>query len=725
MNAQGRGGLRGVVTDSLTSEALAYANIYVKELATGASTDVRGYFLIPSIPAGRTYTIVASYIGFESKEISIAVNENRITHIDIALSQAGVQLQTVEKVGEKYKESNATDIGLQRIAIRELQALPKGVETDLFRSLQYMPGVRTTSDVSARYYVRGSASNQNLVLLEGSTVYNPFHAMGLFSAIDPEIINNVEFYKGGFSSEYGGRISSVLSVLAKEGNKNKFSGSASMSMLTGKAMVEGPLPSGSFVLSARKSYSTAVLDKFLNNRNAPIDFYDMFFKANYADLDTSGSKFTFYGFLTNDNIAYNDPLKSDYKWDNNLFGFNWFFVGDSPLYIKLGISTSNFTGEVIPNRSKAKPQLNKVNDVTLSADFNYIFDSKDEVLVGLEIKEVKTEMYVENSRGAVSDIGATGTNISFFGKYKFLRYENFGLDIGARLLLTRLSGGGGNKSPFEPRISMTYRIIPQIAVKAAFGIYQQDLTTLTDESEVISLFEPWIIIPAYLEPSRATQYSAGIELNPFDNVTLEVEGYLKNIENLLAINQNKVFSTDPDLVAGTGESYGMEVMARYNPWIFRFSAAYTLAWAYKEVEGWLYYPRYDSRHTLNLTWETNFGSGWTASVIWNYSSGLPFTQLVGYYDKIYFDDPNDPSNLVDPARPYALLGDLNLGRLPDYHRLDFTLTKKMNLFSMDFEFNFSVLNIYDRANIFYFDRKTGERVNSLPLLPTATVKVEL
>lgn len=289
--AQGRGGLRGVVTDSLTSESLAYANIFVKELTTGASTDVRGYFLIPSIPAGKTYTVVASYIGYNSKEFKINVVENRITHMDIELSPSGVELQAVEKVGEKFMETNATDIGLQRIAIRELQALPKGVETDLFRSLQYMPGVRTTSDVSARYYVRGSASNQNLVLLEGGTVYNPFHAMGLFSAIDPEIINNVEFYKGGFSAEYGGRISSVLSVISKEGNKNNFSGSANLSMMTAKAMVEGPIPNGSFILAARKSYATSVLDKFLNNRNAPIDFYDLFFKVNYADLDTSGSKF--------------------------------------------------------------------------------------------------------------------------------------------------------------------------------------------------------------------------------------------------------------------------------------------------------------------------------------------------------------------------------------------------------------------------------------------------
>ncbi|OGU62947.1 MAG: hypothetical protein A2V66_10105 [Ignavibacteria bacterium RBG_13_36_8] len=723
--AQRTGTLRGVVTDSTNSEALAFANIYIKELGTGASVDTRGYFLIPSILAGKNYKVTASYIGYITKEINVFISENKITHIDIELSPSSIQLQTVEKVGEKVMETNATDIGLQRIALRDLEALPKGVETDLFRSLQYMPGVRTTSDISARYYVRGSASNQNLVLLEGTTVYNPFHAMGLFSAIDPDIINNVEFYKGGFTSEYGGRISSVLSVVAKEGNKNNYTGSASISMLTGKLMVEGPIPRGSFVLSGRKSYSTVVLNKFLKSSNIPVDFYDLFFKANYADLDSTGSKFTFYGFLSNDNIFYDDPLKADFKWTNNLFGLKWFYVGDVPLYIEIGASMSNFKGEVIQNMSKAKPQLNKLNDVTLDASFNYIFSSKDEVLIGIQIKEVKTELYIENSRGAISDIGTRGSNINAFLKYKFLRYENFGADVGMRFMLTRLAGGGVNRNAFEPRISLTYRFIPQIALKAAFGIYQQDLTTMSDESEVISLFEPWIIIPENLNPSESTQYSMGVELNLFDNLSVDVETYYKDIKNLLAINQNKIYSTDPDFVAGTGESYGVEFLARYNPSPISITAAYTLAWAYKEVEGWVYYPRYDSRNTLNLSLEYNFGSGWLASIVWNYSSGLPFTQLVGYYDKLYLNDPNNPSDIIESVSPFALLGDLNLGRLPDYHRLDFTVSKKFAISFMNFDLSVSVLNIYDRKNIFYFDRKTGERVNSLPFLPTATFRVEL
>ena len=149
-------------------------------------------------------------------------------------------MQTVEKIGEKVTEKNSTDIGLQKLTLRQLEVLPKGVETDVFRSLQYLPGVQATGDVSAKYYVRGGTGDQNLVLLNGVTVYNPFHAFGLFSVIDPEIINSLEFYKGGFAAEYGGRISSVLSVITKDGNKNKYSLKASSSYLTEKHLLKVP-----------------------------------------------------------------------------------------------------------------------------------------------------------------------------------------------------------------------------------------------------------------------------------------------------------------------------------------------------------------------------------------------------------------------------------------------------------------------------------------------------
>jgi len=166
-------------------------------------------------------------------------------------------------------------------------------------------------------------------------------------------------------------------------------------------------------------------------------------------------------------------------------------------------------------------------------------------------------------------------------------------------------------------------------------------------------------------------------------------------------------------------------MLKIFPEPINFSAAYTLAYAYKELKDLRYYPRYDIRHTVNLTFEISIGKGWSASSVWIYNSGLPFTQLVGYYDKYYFQNIFAPWDELDPRSPYSIIGIQNLGRLPTYHRLDLTLSKHINFDFMNVEIDVSVINVYNRKNIFYFKRDTGERVNMLPFLPTATVKFEL
>ncbi|MBL1211726.1 MAG: TonB-dependent receptor [Ignavibacteriae bacterium] len=722
--AQTNGSLRGFVKDSTNGEALAFGNVYIEELNTGASTNERGYFFIGGIPGGLNYTLVVSYVGYQQKTIkNVFVEKNKITHLDIMLAPSSFELQTIEKVGEKVIETNATDIGLQRIAIKELETLPKGVETDIFRSLQYMPGVRSTGDVSARYYVRGGSSNQNLVLLNGATVYNPFHALGLFSVIDPEMINNIEFYKGGFTAEYGGRLSSVLDINTKDGNKFNFGAKFSSSYLTGKALIEGPIPGGSFLATGRVSYSNTVLKKFLNNQNLPIDFYDGSFKVNIDNPLIPNGKIELFGFVSKDNLDNNDPFSEDFTWDNNIFGMQWVQVYDSPLYSTVRIHHSSFSGEVIANLSNVKPRKNDLSDFTMSLDFTYIQNSKDELGLGLQIKTITTNLFLENSAGAITNIEEFGGSIGLFAKYKFLRFENFGIDVGSRFNLVSFTPGG--EFTFEPRVSFTYRPISWLAVKGAWGVYLQEVTTVSDENEIISLFEPWIITPDYLEPQKAIHYVLGVEMDIFESLNFEVEGYYKDIVNLTAINEMKEVASDPDLVTGIGESYGWEFSLKYNKDPFSFTTSYSLSWAYKEVEQRVYYPRYDSRHTLNLLFEVNIGSGWKASAIWNYSTGIPFTELTGFYDKLYFTDFSNLNNNAYDYLPFSLLGDRNLGRLPDYHRLDLSVSKKLQIFFLNAYLDFSIINVYDRKNIFYFKRDTGERVNMLPFLPTATIKIEL
>lgn len=725
VSAQNRGILRGVVTDSTSGEALPYANIFLSEANRGATSDLRGYFVFASLAANQVYHVAISYVGYQSKNFIIRIEPYKVTDIKIKLVPASIELKTIEKIGERVSKENATDISLKRIALKDLETLPKGVELDIFRALQYMPGVQTTGDVSARYFVRGGASNENLVLLDNATVYNPFHALGIFSAIDPDMVNTVEFFKGGFPAEYTGRLSSVMRIVTKDGNKNRMSGKASMSFLTAKALLEGPIPGGSFMLTGRKNYTETALRKFLNNAAQPVDFYDLSFKLNLAnDEFLKDAKFTVNAFISEDKINNNSQIKEDYRWSNKILGINYFQVSDSPLFYQVDVALSRFEGEKIPNLTSSKTIKNFIDDVTMRMDFNYVYDSKDELAGGFKITEIHSSLKLDNLRGIVNELGKHGTSLSAYLKYKYLRFSNFGADIGTRIHGTRLAGGGA-VSLLEPRASITYRPVPEIAAKAAWGIYMQDLVTISDENEVFTMFEPWIITPGYLNPSNAVHYITGLEITPSQSLFFDLEGYYKLIHNLIIVNDNKYFQTDPDFITGKGESYGLEFQMNYRRLPVNLSLSYSLAWSFKEVNGVKFAPRYDSRHNLNVILEYDFGSGWTATASWLFASGLPFTQIAGYYDKLTISDLTVRNYMLDSYFPFTLLGERNIGRLPDYHRLDLGVSKVFQLGDFKIYADVSLLNVYNRHNIFYFKRDTGERIDMLPFLPSATIKVEL
>lgn len=338
--AQSLGTLRGNVSDSLSGEALPFANILIEDISVGASADSKGNFIITGLNAGKSYKIKISFLGYKTEYYVIQIVENQITNLRSKLSPEAIRMQSIEKTGEKYNKPNETDLSLQRISIKEIEYLPQGVETDIFRSLQYLPGVKSTGDVSARYYVRGGNTNQNLVLFNGVSVYNPFHALGLFSIIDPETINALEFLKGGFSSEYGGRVSSILNLVTKDGNQNRFSANTTLSFLTVKASVEGPLPIGSFIISARKSTFNQTLKKFLNYKEAPFDFHDISFKFNYSSSENKGlTKLSIHGFNSLDKLLAEKPEDASYNWSNNIYGAylfqEWEYV---PIYSETNLS---------------------------------------------------------------------------------------------------------------------------------------------------------------------------------------------------------------------------------------------------------------------------------------------------------------------------------------------------------------------------------------------------
>jgi hypothetical protein len=721
--AQDKGTIRGIVKDSTTLESLPFGNVYIKELNIGAPTNNRGYFVLRSLPANKNYTVIVSYVGYRTKKVSVFVEADKVADIEALLIPSNIQMKDIEKVEYLTKDANLPDLSMSVLTPKELEMIPKSVETDVLRSLTSLPGVQSNGDVSAKFNVRGGETNQNLILLDGMAVYYPFHAIGLFSVIDPDVISSVEFFRGGFPSKYGRAVSSILNLVTREGNKNKFNLKLGASLLSGKAVVEGPIPDGSFYITARKSFSNQILKKFVNNDDLPIDFYDASFKINFANPHFfSGSKFTLQSLMSGDNLKYSDAARPDYKWKNNNWGLKIFSVGDIPLFLDFGITLSQFSNEIISKQSGIKPKLNEVSDFTVSADFLYVLGNKDEISFGADIKSVSTKLWLMNNLDFKTDVGSDGMSSNAYVNYKFLNIPNLGIDFGTRLNVKNI----GAKGIFaEPRINVSYILAPWLTLKTAYGIYQQEITTIVDEREVLSLFDPVIIIPEYLPKAKSSHYVFGLSSKVSDNVSIDAEGYYKKNDSAPSLNEYKASFSDPDLLLSSGESYGGELLIKYNSELIDLSCAYTLAWAFKEVNGIRYSPRYDSRHNLNLSATLNLPDEWQFTASWVYHSGFPFTQQGGYYDKLSLDNFFNDYRIYELLTPLTYFNSKNAARLPDYHRLDLIISKKLDFNFMKLDMDISAVNVYDRKNLYYFEQNTGKRVNMLPFLLTATVKVEI
>jgi hypothetical protein len=720
--AQEKGTIRGVVKDSLNSETLPFGNALIKEINVGTSTNNRGYFVIPSVPAGQNYTLIISYIGYKTKIMNVSVMPNKITELDILLAPSSIQLQAIEKVEYLTTEENVPDLGKTVITAKSLEVIPKGVETDMLRSLISLPGVQSTGDVSARYNVRGGESNQNLVLVDGIPLYYPFHAIGLFSVVDADVVNNAEFFRGGFPSANGRAISSILKISTRDGNKNQYSGKLSGSLLSVKGMIEGPIPSGSFYLTGRKSVSNKILNKFLNGE-LPVEFYDAAFKVNMSDPGFfSGAKFTLQGLFSGDELKYNEVTRPDYRWSNNLIGLKVFTVGSVPFFLDFGVSFSSYKNEIITKESGIKPKLNELYDFTISTDFLYVLDNKDEFGIGADVKSINAKMFLLNRFDFRADVGAEGLSSNAYINYKFLRFTNIGADIGIRANLKNLAAKGDF---VEPRINMTYKVTDGVSLKGSYGIFQQELTTIYDEREVLSLFDPVVIIPDYLEKAKSAHYIFGISTSLTQSVNFDIESYYRKIYSAPTLNENRTIASDPDLIESIGESYGAEFLlnTKYN--LMELNIGYTLSWAFKEANGIKYKPRYDSRHNINVSISYLMPSDFILSGVFSYHSGNPFTQQSGYFDQFNMNGFLENYYPFETITPIQYFKEKNGGTLPDYHRLDLMISKKIELGMLRMLLDISAVNIYNRKNIYYFEQTTGRRVNMLPFMLTGTLKIEI
>lgn len=743
------GVIRGFVYEKETGEPVIFTNVYLYHTNYGAATDVNGYFTISKIPAGN-YRLMVTYMGYDTVNEPVSIKKGQVITKKLFLNKSSFNLQEVQITAEHEEAQSDTRTSVIKITPKQISRIPTiGGQPDLAQYLQVLPGVVFTGDQGGQLYIRGGAPIQNKVLLDGMIIYNPFHSIGLFSVFDTDILRNADIYTGGFNSEYGGRISSVMDLTTRDGNKKKISGKVGLSTFGGKIMLEGPIVkqkdeskgSISYILTAKNSYlkeSSKILYQYIDTAGLPFNYTDLYGKISING--SNGSKINLYGFNFNDRVDYANL--ASYKWKSNGAGGNFVVIpGNNPVLMEGNFSYSSY--KINMEEGSQPSRSSSINGFNLGLGFTY-FLGKNEIKYGLEMLGFKTVFDFTNSVGLGYNQTENTTEIAGFVKYKMTKGKVL-FEPGFRI---QYYASLSNLSP-EPRVALKYNITDKIRFKMAAGLYSQNLISANSDRDVVNLFYGFLSGQDNLqetykgkEVSHKLQKSqhlvAGFEFDPLPYTSVNIEGYYKNFSQLTNINRNKIFNdADPysnpsspnyvqdyyrkDFIIENGNANGIDVSLKYDKRKIYFWAVYSLAYVNRSDEVEEYVPHYDRRHNVNLVSSYRFGEDldWEFNARWNLGSGFPFTQNQGIYEKLPFEQGVYTDYVTENGQMGLVYGKLNGARLPYYHRLDLSLMKRFRIGESGMlEANLSVTNVYDRDNIFYINRITGDKIYQLPIMPS-------
>jgi len=720
------GMVAGFVRDASSGEFLSYANCYLEGTSIGTPTNKQGYYVISGLKPGK-YVLVCSVLGFSEQKIELDVQAGKKVRHDFNLQPRAVGVEGVEVTVDRSRFEHEVDVGVKRINPAELRTLPGLVEQDLFRSLQMLPGVVSISDYSSALYVRGGTADHNRVLLDDVTVYNPYHLLGFYSTFVLEGIKGAELYTGGYPARYGGGISSVLDVEIREGNSERIEASAEVGLLTSKLMVEGPLPGleGSWLVSGRRTYLDAItwsIDKMMPMVDVylPYHFYDIQTKVNWEASERS--QVTLSGFAGDDVLDFQKMMEYqdlDFRWGNRILGTRWRYVITPNLLSVFGLHATRYRvstelvekhDDWLPGGDYTYKMDNGIGEFGANWSFSWFPDYRHSVRWGAECKKIRISTVVE-------DIG-----YYWFDDEDDFRIEldTFRAEIQDRsyqvaawvedkwepspwwIVEAGLRGSyfsRGNYTRFEPRLGLKYRLSADWAIKTGAGLYYQYLFIPMPRDEMtlkipVQFFQMWMPAGDDFPPLRSALITAGTEYRFKKGYTLSLEAYYKDMANITEADwvfDVEPFSDTASVTQGDGRSWGGEVLFKYgSTWVSYF---YSVT-EYRFGDGDWFYPVHDSRHNANVSLTLPLSESWNFTASWIYSSGFPFTGLLGWYQVRYPDGTNAWK---------AISGARGEFRYPAYHRLDVGLIKQFPLFKRGFgEFYLQVLNTYARKNVLFY-----------------------
>ena len=758
--------INGFVRDDASGEPISYANVFLSNSSIGAATNSDGYFVLSGIPSG-LYEVNVTMIGYGVFKEEVNLLNRESVRLEIRLTEEAIKGTEVLVTAERQKFERSMESSQIALDLREINSAPAFVEPDVFRTLQMLPGVQTTSDFSSALYVRGSTPDQNLIMLDGIAVYNPYHLGGIFSTFNTDAIKEADFHAGGFPARYGGRMGAILNVINREGNTEKITGSANLSLISSKALIEGPLPKwkgmkGSWMISGRRTYIDKVVDALAlpsGSKNSdgsdiplrfPYYFYDYQIKAN-LDIDQD-HRLTFTRFYGDDvlDFSYEDPSETvsnenvtiqqdskfglDWPWGNQTNGLTWRWIVSPKMITKTFLSNSRYRFDFdlfFQNRDlytySDSTVINFINfnwniydiikDRTLETEVQYKYSNDHELTGGFQIKKIRFDLGIEYDLETQDtsfswnplSLKNNTQEISFFLQDRWEVSKRLKIRSGLRLTDYNLH----KKIYADPRIGMKYHISDDIALKANWGLYHQFLTTANNQDENLRLVELWLGIPKEKPASVSEHVIGGIEYMSPRNIFYRIELYQKTFENLLTLKQdnaNEYEGTSQDSTMNEfwdtrGNSNGIELLVKKSSGKFNGWIGYTFSETkyYTEPSGW-HNPNFDRTHTINIVGNYDLTSDLELSAALTQSSGNPYTKILGrVYD---WEQSLYNDSYWYPIDSY-LVGAKNTERYDDYFRIDIGMTRKGgNLFGLEYDTYWQIMNLTRHINILSYRYRT-------------------
>jgi hypothetical protein len=710
-NMTGNSTLAGYVRDDKTNEPLPGVSVYLEDnSAIGTTTDQYGYFSL-SLSKG-VHILNIQSIGRRDARRHIAIYSDG--KMDIYLHEQIISLREVVFSSSKTNNVRSVQLGAEKLNIATIKKIPTVFgEADVLRAILVLPGVKTVGEASTGFNVRGGATDQNLILFNGTTIYNPSHFFGFFSAFNPEVIKDVQLFKSSIPAKYGGRLSSVLDITAKEGNKKKFAGSAGIGPVTSRLNIEGPLSkdsSSSFVLGGRATYANWLLNLLPKDyENSKASFYDVSLLTTH-ELNKKNSLYL-TAYLSKDKFNLNND--TTYQYSNQNLSLQWKHIFNNKLnsLVTGGYDFYKYNINSDANKINAYDLEFNIRQLNVKSDFTYYLNARHTIQFGLSAihyklnpgsyRPVGSESLVKadiippeqglESAIYIGDSYKISRDLSMDYAFRYSFYQYLGphtVSYYAEGLPKSESSRTGTKeyekgviknySGPEYRFALRYAFTPNFSVKAGFNSLRQYIHMLSNTT-AIAPTDIWKLSDPNIQPQQGNQVSLGLYKN-FKSNTIEtsVEVYYKEMKHYLDYKSGAVLvlnhNIETDVINTKGKAYGLELLlkktaGKLNGWI-AYTYSRTLlkmddSLAGEVINGGEYYPsNYDKPHDINIVGNLKISHRFSISSNIVYSTGRPLTLPVGRY--------------FYAGSQRVLYSDRNADRIPNTFRIDLSMNIEGN-----------------------------------------------